>query len=125
MELVRCDYCQSEAHLKDSSVVYGKSYGMIYICSSYPTCDAFVGVHEKTNKPLGRLANSELREYKKRAHSYFDVRWKNTKFRKGDRSSQYKWLSEKLEISARECHIGMFDVDMCKKVIQLCNENTQ
>ena len=30
---------------------------------------AYVGVHKGTDKPLGRLANAELRYWKKRAHA--------------------------------------------------------
>jgi len=46
---------------------------MIYLCRS---CDAYVGVHKGTDKPKGRLANAELREYKKKAHSAFDPLWR-------------------------------------------------
>ena len=57
-----CPYCKKETEYKDSSIIYGKSYGMVYICS---TCDAYVGVHKGTDKALGRLADKKLRELKK------------------------------------------------------------
>ncbi|MPN54908.1 hypothetical protein SDC9_202586 [bioreactor metagenome] len=60
-----CDYCGKPAIYTDSSRVYGKSYGMIYYC---PDCHAWVGVHRGTDKPLGRLADAELRDWKKKAH---------------------------------------------------------
>ena len=68
-----CPYCKSETEYIDSSFVYGKSYGMIYICKP---CDAYCGVHKGTDNALGRLANAELRYWKKEAHKYFDVIWK-------------------------------------------------
>lgn len=53
MRKVYCDYCGRQAEYVDSKVVYGKSYGMMYLCRN---CMAYVGVHKGTDKPLGRLA---------------------------------------------------------------------
>ena len=64
-----CPYCGGETAYIDSCRVYGRSYGMMYICRP---CDAWVGVHKGTDKALGRLANKELREAKKEAHFWFD-----------------------------------------------------
>ena len=63
-----CPYCGNNSEYIDSSFIYGKSYGMIYLCRP---CEAYVGVHKGTDKALGRLANKELRESKKEAHFYF------------------------------------------------------
>lgn len=139
IEKLTCPYCNSETDFKDSSVIYGKSYGMVYVCKKFPECDAYVGVHQGTTKPLGRLANAELRKWKKAAHAHFDPLWKwklmerrsgkpgksgkpgGSHYRKGyARQSGYKWLASELGINRDDCHIGMFDVDMCKKVINLC-----
>jgi hypothetical protein len=111
-----CPYCGKEPEFVDSEIVYGKSYGMIYLCR---TCKAYVGVHKGTDKPLGRLANTELREYKKKAHTAFDPLWKSRRMK---RKQAYKWLSEQLSLPESETHIGMFDIDMCKKVIEVCSE---
>jgi ABC-type transport system involved in Fe-S cluster assembly fused permease/ATPase subunit len=70
-------------------------------------------------KPLGRLANKELRQAKVNAHNYFDLLWKNGEM---NRKDAYKWLAEQLKISFDKCHIGMFDVDMCKKVVECIRE---
>ncbi len=110
-----CDYCGQLAHLVDSSLVYGRSYGLIYYCAP---CRAWVGVHKGTNKPLGRLANAELREWKKKAHAAFDLLWKGGRMR---RNEAYDWLSEQMKLPKKHTHIGMFDVDECKKVIEICN----
>lgn len=64
-----CPYCGKPTEYVDSSVIYGYSYGMIYLCRD---CRAYVGVHKGTDLALGRLANAELREAKKEAHFYFD-----------------------------------------------------
>ncbi len=86
---------------------------MIYLCKG---CDAYVGVHKGTSKPLGILANAELRSWKKRAHFYFDQIWKSKIM---TRSQAYKWLSEQLCKDSKETHIGMFDVPDCKKVVDV------
>lgn len=57
-----CPYCLQGTKLVDSSLVYGKSYGLIYFCRH---CYSYVGVHKGTEKALGRLANAELRAAKK------------------------------------------------------------
>lgn len=91
--IVICDYCGTPADFVDSSVVYhGHSFGMIYLC---PRCGAYVGVHKGSDKPLGRLANSELRNWKKAAHAAFDPLWKYGPYR-GRRNEAYRWLSEKM-----------------------------
>ena len=62
MRKVYCDYCGREAEFVDSKIIYGRSYGKIYLCRN---CMAYVGVHKGTDKPLGRLANAELRNWKR------------------------------------------------------------
>lgn len=116
-----CPYCGDKPEYVDSAVIYGKSYGMIYLCKP---CDAYVGVHHRTTKvALGRLANKELREAKKRAHLYFDPIWKNNIIQ--GRRNAYKWLSEQLCIPEKYTHIGMFDVELCEKVVQVCKLKTK
>ena len=48
MRKVYCDYCGRQAEYVDSKVIYGKSYGMMYLCRN---CMAYVGVHKGTDKP--------------------------------------------------------------------------
>jgi len=121
-----CPYCGEKTKYIDSSYVYGKSYGMIYICKD---CDAYVGVHNGTHKAFGRLANKELREFKKKAHNIFDKISKTNKINEiwnpkipkmNNRAKSYLWLSQKLHIKPKYCHIGMMDVNDCKRVIELC-----
>jgi hypothetical protein len=64
---VMCSYCEAQALLVDSAVVYGRSYGSIYLCVNWPKCDAYVGVHDGGNQPKGTMANAELRTWRKKA----------------------------------------------------------
>jgi hypothetical protein len=100
---------------------------MIYHCKS---CDAWVGVHKGTNKPLGRLANRELRDWKKKAHAAFDPLWQEKlRRRKLERGNGYKkaWargglatagLHESWASIARTA-TSEFDVEKCQKVVEL------
>ena len=109
-----CPYCGKETELIDGTVVYhGVSYGWMYICRP---CDAYVGCYKGTTKALGRLANAELRKYKHEAHEVFDLIWEKH-FMK--RPQAYTWLSKQLGTERDYTHIGMFDVDTCKKVISI------
>lgn len=115
MRKVYCDYCGRETEYVDSKVIYGKSYGKIYLCRN---CMAYVGVHKGTDKPLGRLANAELRNWKKAAHAVFDPLWKYGRFR-GHRNAAYAWLAQKMGLPVEKTHIGMFDVGQCRKAIEI------
>jgi hypothetical protein len=97
--------------------VYGTSYGMIYLCRP---CSAWTGTHKpEPKKALGRLANSELREWKKKAHAAFDPLWKSNYM---NRHEAYAWLSKQLNIPAEYCHIGMFGVETCKALVIVCKK---
>ena len=109
-----CPYCSNESEYVDSSIIYGKSYGMIYLCKP---CDAYCGVHKGTDNALGRLANKELRYWKKKAHEHFDKLWKGNQ-RKSERGHLYGLLSKHLNIPNEYTHIGMFGIETCKKVIE-------
>lgn len=116
-----CPYCGKEPEYVDSEVIYKTSYGMIYLCKP---CDAYVGTHKRwPKKALGRLANAELREWKKKAHEAFDPLWQQGIFE--SRNDAYGWLSDFLKLPIEYTHIGMFGVDTCKKVVLYIESNLE
>lgn len=110
-----CRYCGSKVVLTDSSKIYGKDYGKIYLCTN---CNAFVGVHKKSDKPLGTLANSILRAKRKETHQVFDKFWKDNNM---SRTEGYKWLSRQMGLPYQSTHIGYFELEECQRVIDLCS----
>ena len=108
-----CPYCDSEVIFTSNSIIYGEKYGngKCYKCTK---CDAYVGVHNGTKTPLGRMANKELRELKKQAHALFDPIWQN---KQKTRSEAYTDLAKALSIPKKECHFGWFDKPMLLKAI--------
>lgn len=121
---VTCDYCGRPAQFFASSaeVYHGRDFGPIYRCTP---CKAYVGCHPGTVKPLGRLANAELRRARLAAHAAFDPLWQAKQWREGcskqaARSAGYAWLAGQLAIEPEQCHIGMFDVEQCRRVVEVC-----
>jgi len=116
MPSIKCDYCQQPAPLVDNKIIYGRSFGKSYYCQE---CGAWVGVHEGTVRPMGRMANAHLRRWKMKAHAAFDPIWQ---LKSMQRSRAYLWLSKELGIERKDCHIGKFDADLCQLTVSVCNE---
>lgn len=127
-----CPYCGITAVLVSDVEIYGyPGYGgQIYLCTY--CADVYVGVHKGTKKPLGTMANKELRDWRIQAHAAFDPLWKKKlalrrKQRGPDykkvyaRGSGYKWLREQMGLPKSDCHIAMFTVEQCKQVVEICN----
>lgn len=111
-----CPYCGAPTKLVDDSQIYGRSYGtMCYVCEP---CGAWVGCHKGTDKALGRVANKELRQLKHQAHEAFDQIWKEGYL---PRTAAYEVLSTAFRLPKEQTHIGMFDEELCRKVIRLSN----
>ena len=123
-----CPYCSAPSvYLPSSASLYGgRNFGPVWIC---PPCQAWVGCHTGTAKPLGRLADAALRQAKQDAHAAFDPLWQARQRRDGTsehdaRSRGYAWLAEQLGVSAKDCHIGMFDLATCRRVVDICAPHT-
>lgn len=114
---MHCPYCCGEAELVTGQAIYPHrpdlAHKRFYRCHS---CDAYVGCHPGTTKPLGRLANASLRQAKQRAHKSFDPLWKTGRMKRGQ---AYAWLAQQLGIPKQDCHIGMFDEDTCERVVRI------
>lgn len=123
--MVICDYCNNEAHPVTGDTIYPHRPDLrglrFWHCEP---CSAYVGCHRGTARPLGRLANAELRQAKQEAHAAFDPLWKFHTFSNGyqtmTRTMAYKWLAEQLKIEVANCHIGIMDVEMCRRVVEVC-----
>ena len=118
-----CPYCQMPAELAlASDHLYGRDFGPVWECRP---CEAWVGVHPGTTKPLGTLANAKLRKARRRAHEAFDPLWQAQLRRKPiqrweARRNWYQWLSHKLNIPFDDCHIGMMGIEDCQRVVTEC-----
>ena len=107
-----CPYCQKEAKFCENKEVYGKNYGKSFMCYWCKDCDAYVGTHNNTDRPLGIMANKELRQLRMKCHAKFDGLWKSGYLK---RRQAYKYLSELMEKG--EAHIGGFNKEECLKCL--------
>ena len=113
-----CRYCGGRVILTDASVLYGpKIGGKIYLCTN---CNASVGVHGGTTKPLGTLANKVLSLERAEVHRVFDALWRSSGLTRG---AAYAWLAAKMGLPKHRAHIGCFEIEDCEKAIRLCREH--
>ena len=118
---IRCPYCGSHAVLKSADGIYkdNSKNMMLYVCSRYPKCDAYVRCHAGTTIPVGSMANHELRALRKTAHDYFDKLHKSGLMTKED---AYHWLAATVDAPMKHAHIGHLSEYYCKKVIDKSKE---
>lgn len=114
-EKVRCPFCNGDAEWVENKTIYGKNYGKSYMMWICAPCDAYVGCHQNTKKPLGTLANKETRQWRMKAHEAFDPLWKKAGLQ---RREAYNFISNKL---GREVHVGESNIEQCKEIIALCS----
>ena len=119
-----CPYCGKTSKLVKGREVYPQSVALadkdIYLCKP---CNALVGCHPGTITPLGSLANKELRKARMYAHAAFDPRWESGHMKRKD---AYGWLTKQMGLRhPRECHIGRFDLEQCRRVVEVCKEDKQ
>jgi len=136
MSSVICGECGSPCVLADSTVVYrGRSRGKIWICSRYPSCDSYVGVHSNSRRhaPKGVPAGPYTRRARGELHRFFDWLWKEgiidelmpgTK-RGNRRRKAYLWLSRVLGIPEGDCHISYWHGDRCYEVLEIITKKLE
>lgn len=110
---ILCPYCGKEASWVENKEIYGKNYGESYMCYLCKDCDAYVGCHHNSKKPLGTLANKELRRLRMRCHAFIDPFWKQKKLRRGGVYSILK------QLFGYHIHIGECNEETCKKILTL------
>lgn len=115
---VLCSYCERPAHLVTGAELYPHRPDLalryFYRCEQ---CDAQVGCHPGSTRPLGSLANVALRKARMAAHAEFDALWKSGSLK---RSHAYAWLASELGLHVNDTHIGSFDESTCRKVVEAC-----
>ena len=116
-DIMYCPYCGGRTELRSADGIYqdNKNGTMLYVCSYYPECDAYVRVHAGTKIPVGSMANHELRALRRSAHHYFDQLFKSGYMTKED---AYQWLADLIAAPLSQAHIGYLGEYYCKLVIE-------
>ena len=122
-KIILCSYCGAPPELVSGEAVYPHWDDLadkkFYLCRP---CGAYVGCHQGTDRPLGRLADAELRKAKQAAHAAFDPLWAGKTPKGKARREAYRALADKFGIKG-EIHIGEMDVEQCRKVVEFCSKS--
>ena len=115
---ITCPHCLGKAMFYPDSkhLYYGRDYGPIYHCLP---CNAYVGCHDGTITALGTPADRQTREARKAAHEAFDQIWQS---RRMTRPDAYAMLQKALGLTKDECHIGLFDIEMADRVVEVARQ---
>jgi hypothetical protein len=105
-----CPYCNLNAVWVENKEIYGRNYGKSYMIWLCRLCEAYVGCHKNTKKPLGTMANASLRKMRIHIHSLIDPIWKSGIM---SRKDLYKKLSDYM---GKEFHVGECNENDCKKI---------
>jgi len=70
--------------------------------------------------PFSSPANTPTRAARKLVHEKFDIMWKGKSTKA--RSRAYKWLQELMGLVPEKCHVGLFDMHQCYKVLDALQE---
>ena len=113
----RCPYCGAPVVYRSADGIYKENSNrvMLYVCSNYPKCDAYVRVHAGTRIPVGTLANQELRALRRTAHKHFGRLYQCGIMSKED---AYRWLADLVCAPLSEAHIGYLGEYYCSLVIE-------
>lgn len=70
-------------------------------------------------------ADAETRKARHDCHGAFDPLWKGPHgpfYGRGGRSRAYKWLRKEMGLSISKAHIGMFDLEQCRKLLAIIRD---
>ena len=120
-EQVRGPYCGAPATVRSASEIYGgsDSRGRLYVCSNYPRCNAYARMDPCTGRPMGELANGDLRHKRIVAHRRFDRLWQEGVM---SRDAAYRWLADYFSIPLGDAHIARFSEYRCDELIRKCDQ---
>ena len=118
-----CRYCGGVIRLVPAEKVYQaaterlkQQRQWIYQCQN---CNARVGCHRDSKRPLGNVANEVLRLKRMETHQIFDAFWRS---RGMSRTAAYRWLAKQMKLPAELAHIGGFEMEQCQRLISLCHQ---
>ena len=119
MTEVKCPECGAPMRLRMTQKFrYGDGRPRrFWSCTRYPACKGIHGAHPN-GEPLGIPADAETKRWRVKAHAVFDQI-------DMPRKERYLHLQRLMGLSKDEAHIGRFDIEQCKRLIQLLGGTPQ
>ena len=128
-EEVACFYCGGQTEFVDGTEIYPhrNDLGDRFFFRCIGDCDAYVGVHRGTEKPLGTTANKECRKARMACYRAFDPLWQDAwklpcyqqnhddpdevkrarqAITRAARRRAYAYLADEMGIPLDDCHIS-------------------
>lgn len=120
---IPCPYCGGVALHVSGDVIYPhrpdlSSLGF-YLCQP---CNAYVGCHKGTLKPLGTPAKAELRKLRSSCHEKFDKLWREVGNGNRARTQAYSMLSAILGVE--ELHFGSSNEELATRALSILESMT-
>lgn len=117
---LRCPYCGGTVVFRSADGIYrdNSNETMLYVCSHYPECDAYVRVHAGTKIPMGTMADHNLRTLRIATHKQFDKLHTSGIM---TRQEAYMWLANIISAPLSQAHIGYLGEYYCNLVLQASN----
>ena len=83
---MHCPYCGSPVIYRTADGIYKENAkrAMLFVCSRYPACNAYVRANKVTKKPIGTLADPSLRRLRNQAHRFFNRLYESGLMSKGE-----------------------------------------
>ena len=113
---MHCPYCGSPVIYRTADGIYKENTkrAMLFVCSRYPSCNAYVRANKVTKKPIGTLADPSLRRLRNQAHRFFNRLYESGLMSKGE---AYNWLSVLTGMPESMAHIGFMGEYNCGLII--------
>jgi len=108
-----CPECGAPMRLKESH------YGLFYGCTEWGKtgCKGSHGAHPD-GRPLGIPADDRTKKMRMAAHNAFDPLWNGPAAVFDSREAAYAWMQQALGKSVEDAHIGRFNRDDCKALVE-------
>lgn len=110
---VLCPVDNKPAPWVENKEKYGRNFGKSYMAYYCKEHDTYVGCHNNTRRPLGTMADGELRKLRMAVHAKIDPLWKSGEHR---RSDVYQYLSSKL---GYQFHTGESTKEVCRQILEM------
>lgn len=135
-----CADCGGTLTLRHKPEHWHGASAFVYLCTTYQ-CNGLCSAHPD-GTPQGIPADAETRRARSMTHKAFDPLWRKAinlgcyssagqgrgesikrahrAIGRKARERAYAWLADQLGLTIDETHIGLFDIETCRRVWKLC-----
>lgn len=113
---LKCGVCGHPMILRAG--VHSKQF---YGCTRWPNCTGSHGAHPD-GSPMGVPADAKTMLARRRGHAALET-YRNQHGR--NKNQCYRWLAQKMNLTRKECHFGLFNYEQCEQAIMLLTNHSE